>query len=62
MEEVISKKESKKHINYKKELEALNEKYLRGLLVKSGFNITLMKKLGRTRKKVRFLVAVARRK
>ena len=37
MEEVISKKESKKHINYKKELEALNEKYLRLLAEYDNF-------------------------
>ena len=37
MEEVISKKENKKNINYKKELEALNEKYLRLLAEYDNF-------------------------
>lgn len=37
MEEVISKKESKKNINYKKELEAFNEKYLRLLAEYDNF-------------------------
>ena len=37
MEEVTHKKESKKHINYKKEFEALNEKYLRLLAEYDNF-------------------------
>jgi len=37
MEEETHKKESKKHINYKKEFEALNEKYLRLLAEYDNF-------------------------